>query len=192
MALRLHEIHPSIVHYPLALFPAAVLADLAGRLTGSRGLMKAGATLMPIAAGSAVLTGAAGLVAQESVKHEGKAHDLLVTHRNLNLGLIAASLAMALLRQRRQKPGAGYLLAGLAAMGAMSYSAYLGGKMVYEHGVGVRPAGGLDEARSRELAPGRLREAARQSGGLAAQGARRAAAELRRGELAPALRSPRA
>ncbi|HEX2197909.1 MAG TPA: DUF2231 domain-containing protein, partial [Burkholderiales bacterium] len=95
MALRLHEIHPSLVHYPLALFPASVLADLFGRLTGSRGLMKTGAALMPLAAGSAVVTGAAGLVAQESVRHEGRAHDLLVTHRSLNLGLIGLSVAMA-------------------------------------------------------------------------------------------------
>lgn len=188
MALRLHEIHPSIVHYPLALFPASVLSDLFGRLTGSKGLMRTGAALMPIAAGSAVVTGAAGLIAQESVKHEGRAHELLVTHRNMNLGLIAAALAMAMLRGRSEKPGAGYLLAGLAAMGAMTYSAYLGGKMVYEHGVGVRAAGGLEEARSPEIRRGRLRDAVRESGNLAAQGARRAAGELKEGRIAPALR----
>ncbi|HEX2200362.1 MAG TPA: hypothetical protein VHG88_17310, partial [Burkholderiales bacterium] len=91
-------------------------------------------------------------------------------------------------RARREKPGAGYLLAGLAAMGAMTYSAYLGGKMVYEHGIGVRAAGGLDEARSREILPGTLRDAARESGSLAAQGARRAAGDLRSGHIAPALR----
>lgn len=53
MAIRLHEIHPSVVHFPLALFPASVLADLAGRLTGNRALMRLGAALMPWAAGSA-------------------------------------------------------------------------------------------------------------------------------------------
>lgn len=188
MALRLHEIHPSLVHYPLALFPAAVLADLLGRVTGSRTLMSIGATLMPVAAASAVVTGATGLVAQEAVKAEGRAHDLLSTHRNLNLGLIGASLVMSVLRAQRRRPGTGYLLAGLGAMAAMSYTAYLGGKMVYEHGVGVRAAGGLDEARSPEIRPAALRDAAKASGRQALQGARHAAAEVRKGDFVPALR----
>lgn len=188
MALRLHEVHPSLVHFPLALFPAAIAADLVGRITGSRALMALGRRLMPVAAGSALAAGAAGLVAQEAVKAEGRAHDLLSTHRNMNLGLIGLALAMSAARVRSAQPGAGYLLAGLGAMAAMQFTAYLGGKMVYEHGVGVRPAGGLDEARSPELRRGTAREAMRLSGENARQGARHAAAELRRGEIAPALR----
>jgi hypothetical protein len=35
----------------------------------------------------------------------------------------------------------------------MSYSAYLGGKMVYEHGVGVKPADGLRDGDSPEVTP---------------------------------------
>ena len=190
MALRLHEIHPSIVHFPLALFPTAVLADLAGRLTGSTALMRLGKRLMPVAAGSALASGAAGLVAQEAVRHEGRAHQLLVTHRNLNLGLIALSIAMSVVRARKEKPGAGYLLAGLGALAAMQYTAYLGGKMVYEHGVGVRPAAGVDEAASPEIRPGAVREALRASLHHASHGARHAAGDLRRGEMAPALTRP--
>ena len=190
MALRLHEVHPSIVHFPLVLFPAAVLADLAGRLTGSTALMRLGKRLMPVAAGSALLSGAAGLVAQEAVRHEGRAHQLLVTHRNINLGLIAASVVMSVVRARRHKPGAGYLVAGLGALAAMQYTAYLGGKMVYEHGVGVRPAAGVKEEASPEIRPGAMREAMRSSLHNASHGARHAADDLRRGEIAPALSSP--
>lgn len=190
MALRLHEIHPSLVHYPLALFPAAVVADLLGRLTGSRTLMSVGKGLMPIAAGSAALAGAAGLVAQEAVKANGVAQDVLATHRNMNLGLIAASMAMSAMRARRQKPSAAYLLAGLAGMAAMSFTAYLGGKMVYQHGVGVEAAHGVDHARSPELRRGTIRETARQSRELALHGARNAAQNLRQGRIAPSLRRP--
>jgi uncharacterized membrane protein len=189
MAVRLHEVHPSLVHYPLVLFPASVLADLLGRLTGSRALMSLGAKLMPIAAGSAVVTGAAGLVAQEAVKAEGQAHELLATHRNMNLGLIAAAVAMSVLRARKAEPGTGYLLAGVGAIAAMNFTAYLGGKMVYEHGLGVRPAGGLDEARSPEIRRANLRETARASGEQALRGIRHAASEVRKGEIAPALRN---
>ena len=189
MALRLHEIHPSLVHYPLALFPASVFADLLGCVTGSRALKRLGAKLMPLAAGSAVATGAAGLVAQEAVKAQGRAHDLLVTHRNMNLGLIGLSIAMSVLRSRRVDPGPAYLLAGVAAVGAMSYTAYLGGKMVYEHGLGVRPAGGLDEARSPEITRATARDALQATRTNALHGARHATQQLRAGEIAPSLRS---
>jgi uncharacterized membrane protein len=190
MALRLHEVHPSLVHYPLVLFPASVLADLLGRLTGSRALMSLGARLMPIAAGSAMVTGAAGLVAQEAVKAEGQAHELLATHRNMNLSLIGLAVAMSVLRARKAEPGTGYLLAGLGAVAAMNFTAYLGGKMVYAHGVGVRPAGGLDETRSPEIGRASLRETARRAGEQALGGMRHAASDLRKGEIAPALRNP--
>src|SRR3712207_8356105 len=38
MTLRLHEIHPSIVHFPLTLVPASLILDAIGQATGSRGL----------------------------------------------------------------------------------------------------------------------------------------------------------
>lgn len=190
MALRLHEIHPSVVHFPLALFPASIVADLLGRITGSRSLMALGAKLMPVAAGSALVSGAAGLVAQQAVRAEGHAHDLLSTHRNMNLGLIGLALAMTAVRARNDRPGAGYLFAGLGAVAAMNFTAYLGGKMVYEHGVGVRPAGGLDEARSPEIRRGTVRRALRRSSENAAGGARHTAEQLRHGEIAPALKNP--
>ena len=50
MTMRIHELHPTLVHFPLALFPVALLSDIAGRLTGHRGLMKLGSRLMPLAA----------------------------------------------------------------------------------------------------------------------------------------------
>ena len=60
MAVRLEEVHPAIVHYPLAL-PVAVGADLLGRATGSDALATVGRTLMPIAAASAVVSAVTGL-----------------------------------------------------------------------------------------------------------------------------------
>lgn len=39
MAIRLHELHPTLAHFPLALLPVAFLADLFGRLGGRRRLM---------------------------------------------------------------------------------------------------------------------------------------------------------
>ena len=174
MAVRLNEVHPSIVHFPIALIPVAVAADLLGRVTGSRALAETGRTLMP--------------VAQEEAKAEGRAHDILVTHRNLNLSLTALTTALATWRWAEEEASPGYLAHALAGIGALSYSAYLGGKMVYEHGVGVRPADGLRAGDSPELTPGHAREVARRVVEDVERGIPHAIDDVRHGDVLPALR----
>ena len=136
--MQLHELHPALVHLPITLLPASLVADAAG-------MHDAGRAGIALTAGSATLAATSGLVAQEEVETDEASHDLLATHRTLNLGVLAATVAMALHRAGRERPGAGYLALGLTAVGVTLYSAYLGGRMVYAHGVGVEPAGGLEE-----------------------------------------------
>jgi uncharacterized membrane protein len=188
MAVRLEEVHPAIVHYPLALLPVAVGADLLGRVTGSDALATVGRTLMPIAATSAVVSAVTGLVAQEEVKADGEAADLLVTHRSLNLGLVTLSTALAVHRVRqKEQPGAGYFALALAGLGALAYSAYLGGRMVYEHGLGVRAADGLRDGDAHALPPSSARAVARRVGHDVERGIAHAVEDYRSGDVLPAL-----
>jgi uncharacterized membrane protein len=187
MKIRLPEIHAALVHFPLALLPASFACDLVGWVTGNRSLMRTGATLMPIATGAAAMAGTAGLVAQGAAEVPEAAHDLLTTHRNLNLGLVGLAGVLSVLRARRAEPSPGYLLAGLAGLAVMQYSAYLGGRMVYEHGVGVEPAGGVRAARAPQLGEDPAAEVARTAAGNAVESARHAAGEIRSGEIAPSL-----
>jgi uncharacterized membrane protein len=188
MAVRLQEVHPSIVHYPLALLPTAVVADLLGRATGSETLREMGRVLMPVAAAAAAVSAVTGLVAQEEVAVDGVAEELLVTHRNLNLSLVTLSTALAAWRVRTERPGPGYFALALAGLGALGYSAYLGGKMVYEHGVGVKPADGLRDGDSPELTPGRAGEVARRVATDVERGITRALDDLRHRDPLPAIR----
>jgi uncharacterized membrane protein len=188
MAMRLHELHPTLVHAPLVLTPFAVIADLVGSATRNTALLSFGRRLMPWAAASGAMAAVAGLAAQEVVRPQGEARDLLTTHRTLNLGLVGTIALMAVARQRTSRPGAGYLLLGLAGLAGMTYSAYLGGKMVYDHGVGVRPAGGLDEARSPEIGLRNAGQWAREGATHAMHGAQHAVEHARTGDLAPSLR----
>jgi uncharacterized membrane protein len=189
MAVKLQEIHPSLVHFPIALLPASIIADLLANVTGSRGLAAVGKTLMPVAAASAVLSAAAGLVAQQEVQATGEAERLLVTHRNMNLTLTAVSTLMAGWRLKTEEPGRGYLALGLAGLGALSYSAYLGGKMTYEHGLGVQPAEGLRDgnAPDLELKPGHLADAGRRAWNDLKDSVAPTVADLKAGNLAPAV-----
>lgn len=188
MAMRVHEVHPMLVHFPIALLPTAIAADAVGALTGNRSLMETGKTLMPLAVAGMAATGVAGFAAQEAVRAEGEAHEMLVTHRNLNVGLLLMSAGLAVLRAGQERPGPGYLLAGLAGAALMTYSGYLGGKMVYRHGVGVGAAGGYDPERSPRIESGHYGEAARIAAADMARGVAHAAREAAHGELAPHLR----
>lgn len=187
MAMRLQEVHPALVHAPITLLPLAVGADLLGRATGNESLMEAGRRVMPLAAAGAALAAAFGLVAQEAVRTEGPTHDILVTHRNLNLGLVGVAAAMAAWRTRNARPSAAYLTLGLLGVGTMAYTAYLGGHMVYEHGVGVAAAGGLREEHAPELTPNRTGDIARIALEDLRDGAAHTAEHVRQGEIVPAL-----
>jgi uncharacterized membrane protein len=189
MPIGLQEMHPAMVHFPIALLPLSLGADALGRLTGDYALLEMGRRTMPLAAASAVTAAAFGLIAQQAVHAEGQAHDLLVTHRTLNAGLVGVTAAMAARRMRTHRPGLGYLAVGLAALGAMGYSAYVGGRMSYEHGLGVKLAGGLNEARGPEIGLGNVGEGARIAAGNLADGVRGAAREMAAGDLLPALAS---
>lgn len=190
MVMRLQELHPSAVHYPIALLPVSLAADALGLLTRNRSLLEVGRLTMPAAAASAAVAGVLGLIAQEVVRTDEEGAEMLVTHRTLNLGLIGMAAAMAAKRVRAKKPTMPYLAVGAAGVGAMIYSAYLGGQMVYDRGVGVRTAGGLRE----EVAPPLThpREASVMSARHIVQGARHAAEETWGGQLVPTLVPDRA
>jgi hypothetical protein len=127
---------------------------------------------MPIAASSALLTAVAGYAAEAAVRAKGEAHEMLIRHRNLNTGLVALTGAMALARFGRERVGAIYWLIGLAGVATMGYTAYLGGKMVYSHRVGVEPEG-VDIDASPEIRRGEFGRAARQAAENIADAGRR-------------------
>lgn len=143
MAFRLSEIHPAIVHFPITLLPLAIGADTVGVLTNDRGVLRVGKWCIGAAAVSAGLAGLAGLIAQEEVNAEPEAMKIMQTHRTLNVGALAVMTGLAVARSKMRRPGLGYLLTGLATIATVGVSAYLGGKMVYDHGVGVKKAGGI-------------------------------------------------
>jgi uncharacterized membrane protein len=188
MAMKLHEVHPALVHFPLALLPLSIGADLLGRLTGSDSLLDLGRRTMPLAAASGLVAGAAGLMAQNEVEADGDSLAMLKTHRTLNLGLVAVAGAMAAYRSQRERPSVAYLLAGLVGSVAMTYSAYLGGTMVYHAGVGVEAADGVrQKPHVPELTRAEAQRALRSAASDLGQGIKVTVEESAKGDLVPAL-----
>lgn len=186
MALELHETHPSLVHFPLSFFPLSLAADAVGELLDRDDLRDMARWTMPLAAGSAALASVSGLVAQQEVEASEHGTEMIITHRNLNLMAGALLGGMAFWRWGRDRPGAAYLAAGAAGLGAMFYSAWLGGEMVYSHGIGVHAAGGVrEDVPEVEKASGP--RAVRRAAEDAVDAGRMAVEETAEGDVAPSL-----
>lgn len=181
MPMLVHELHPSLVHMPLALLPTAAIVDLsAAFLPRAHPLHRLGRNLWWATAASGLLTGLAGMAASQEVDLEQaadatRARDRMFLHGLGNVTLVVGALGIAIYRTRR-RANLTTAVSGLAATGAAIWTAYLGGELVYAHGAGVK-ALGPGQARVPALfsrqAPGRL---ARDAGRGLAWLARRATA----------------
>lgn len=143
MPLRTHELHPSTVHAPLVLVPAAGIVDLlAASAPSDRTLDSVGRTLWWAAAGSGLFAGLAGMAASQEIELDGeRARDMMFLHGMGNLGLVLGAFGVAAWRSAN-RACLTTAIAGLAATAAVAYTAYLGGDLVYTHGAGVKALGG--------------------------------------------------
>lgn len=145
----LPNLHPAVVHFPIALFPAALFAELLGLvLRRQTWLLRAAAALWAAAAVGAFaalrageaaadgLTGVPALVQPHIGEHSDWAHWTTWT-----IGALAV-LRLAVLRWEREHarplPRLLLLAAGLVACAALAKTADLGGALVFRHGVAVR------------------------------------------------------
>jgi uncharacterized membrane protein len=187
MAIRLQQMHPALVHFPITLLPVAVGADLLGSITGRKSLHSVGQKTVVLAAAGAVAAAVTGLIAGEEVNVEGEARDMLMTHRNLNFVATVVASCMAALRSQRQRPSALYLGVGVAGVGLLAYTAYLGGKLVYESGAGVEPAHGVYRSDAPALGDGDAGAFFKAAATDLVHGVQHMAEEVGAGKLAPTL-----
>lgn len=139
-------LHPAVVHFAIALTFAALLLEMLARHPRLRSLQAGGLVLVVLAALAAmvaVVTGRAeGLAA---VVPEG-ARSLVETHEEIGetamwwlLGVAALRVLLgAWRRYTGWRPWAFLLLATVGAC-LVGYNGWLGGRMVFDHGVGTAP-----------------------------------------------------
>ncbi len=187
MAIRLQQMHPALVHLPVALLPLAVGADLLGCMASNKLLLSFGQKAICIAAAGAVASAATGLIAGEEVNVEGASMDMLMTHRNLNFVATIVASSMAFWRANHRRPNAVYLGTGVVGVGVLAYTAYLGGKLVYDVGVGVEPAHGVYRADAPTLKSGQIGAFFRAAGTDLVHGVQHMVQELGKGKFVPTI-----
>lgn len=136
-----HPLHPLLVHLPMALWPAALVFDLTAYFKGDNGLL-AQASLLAISFGlaSALLAVPAGLADWWEIKRDKPAWSLGVYHMALNVLAMAIWTANLVVRLKEEPSGGiGAIPLALSLLGVLVLiaSGYLGGRLVYEHGIGI-------------------------------------------------------
>ncbi len=138
---HLQNIHPLVVHYPIALFSAAALFYLIAWIWKSRSFSTAAffvLVLGTISAGAAV---AAGLQAEEGVMISASVRDhLLENHEGLMITTLGISIFLTIWAVwRRPFPEKGrvvFMAVFLGLLIVMSVGADYGGRMVYDYNAG--------------------------------------------------------
>ena len=144
------NLHPLLVHFPIALLAAATLLDFGRLVFGRVGVAGVVAVDGLYVAGAAMLaaTYLSGRSAGLTVFIPGMAHGAVDEHWTLAmwcLGYFVVVTAARLvlrrdLREGRRGTAFGFVVAGLIGLALLTETAEHGGRLVYEYGVGVATA----------------------------------------------------
>jgi len=137
-----HPLHPIAVHLPMALWPSAALFDLLSRAdVGGNAMVRLSFWAIALGLVSALVAIPTGIVDWSGIKKEKPARKIGLYHFGLNalvtiifvLNLIFRVHTFRFEDQVETGPFALSIIGTLLLIG----SAYLGGLMVYDHGISV-------------------------------------------------------
>lgn len=139
------NIHPVLVHFPLALLSTAAVLDVVGWVCRRHRPLRQAATLLYVlGTAAAVATYFTGRAASQIIWLPGMAHAVVKDHwdwafRTVWFFGIATVVRIVLLRRRDPSPAivAALALAGLVGVGLLRETGDRGAQLVYQHGVGV-------------------------------------------------------
>jgi len=138
---HLQNIHPLVVHFPLALLPSALLLYLLSWGAGKESWAWTGLWLLGLGTLGAAFSVATGLYGAEGVMIDRsvKQH-LLFYHQRIMLGALALALVLSIWAlAARPMPLKGrplFLILLLLLAGALTLGADFGGRMVYDYNAG--------------------------------------------------------
>lgn len=139
----MENIHPLLVHFPIAFLSVFFVLDVAGTLANKPQWRNVAGWLLYFGAFAAIFTVLAGFIAANTVPHGDNVHAIMERHEHFGLSVLSLSLALAAWRVKTgalENGGANNFFLILAALmcAIMVLGADLGGLMVYKYGVAVQ------------------------------------------------------
>jgi len=139
-------IHPMLVHFPISLLTLSVSADLVAFFLPIQSLRGAGWWSLLGAATTGIFALLAGVYDMRRAELVEELHERVHRHMRVGIGLITVIWALAIwgwfgFEQADLAVTAVYLDCAILATVLAGFQGWLGGELVYTHGVFVRGAG---------------------------------------------------
>jgi len=138
MAIRLHELHPTLIHAPLGLLPVAAGLDLMCALKYDRFVDHTARTLWSLGTLGGLAAGATGLAATQEVKVSDQNVEQAMLIHGLGNVLVTLGAASVLGFRAKHRPTLASAFVAIGAVAASIFTGWLGGELVYGRGVGVK------------------------------------------------------
>ena len=133
-----HPSHPLFVHFPLAFWVSATVCDLAGLYYAP--VWRFGSWCLLIGCATALLAVASGLMQLTRIQRSAGIEKLLALHIaavSISYSFYVVSLALRMEGGQMQSPTDWAIACSTLAAISLAIAGWLGGTMVYGHGVGV-------------------------------------------------------
>ncbi|MGI8906643.1 MAG: DUF2231 domain-containing protein [Candidatus Sumerlaeaceae bacterium] len=133
-----HPIHPLLIHFPIAAFLLSFLCDLVAMVHDPGGIaarLSFGLLIIGLITGA--LAALFGLADFTSIRRDSEVKRLATQHAMLNTVVLGIYAGSVLIRYNEEGISIISFLFSCIAITTLMYSGYLGGEMVYSHGVAV-------------------------------------------------------
>jgi uncharacterized membrane protein len=141
------NVHPLVVHFPVALLSAAVVVDVVAWVLRRNASLRNGATLLYVlGTGGAIAAYLTGRAASQTIWLPGMAQAVIGEHwnwasRTVWFFALVTAARLVFLRPPGRVRGhafvAAFVLAGLVGFSLLIETSDRGGRLVYEYGVGT-------------------------------------------------------
>ena len=140
--MTLHLLHPVTVHFTVAFLVTGGIAEATGILAGRERVERFGGTLLVLGTVTLVATVVTGFLAENSITHPEGSSAAIGRHENAGLLVLGVFLVALFWKgwdrgRVRESVRPLYAVWVLAAVVLVIVTAWLGGDLVYGHGVGV-------------------------------------------------------
>jgi len=140
----MQNLHPALAHFPVALLLTGFLFDVLSTVLKKDSLRVSGWWCLLVGGLSLIAAIASGIYTENTVGHNDVSHTIMARHKQVEYMTVALFGILLVWRSLKQTmlPKTViqlilYYAIGVFAVGTMVYGANLGGRLVYEYGVGV-------------------------------------------------------
>ena len=150
-----HPIHPMLVVFPLGLLSTSVIFDIIGLIGDSQRFHMVAFYMLTAGIIGGLIAAIFGLIDWMAIPSGTAAKRIGVVHGLANVVMLSVFIIGGFLRGEIDNPATMAVVLDVVALGIGTFSGWLGGDLVYRHGIGVEksaPHGQYDELH-RDLHP---------------------------------------